>query len=258
MRRWSGAPSLIRDVSSQVTPAQVQTLADRLCAVLMAHAAHGLATSSLEGMGEITLRDGLIVAAAAAAADSKQAWILRREILPEGWMDSSVDMMIYRIGQQNAERLVGGVELKWWRHDDKGNASNRRRDLVKDLIRAAALYQNAEEFSFVALLSTDVSWTSTTETTAADVDAMKLLVADDSRNWNMAALSASPAVRGAIRALKSRVPIPNIFHSKLLSKLELRFASGKSAFARVWSLKKPQKTHVLSEEELNEILAGES
>lgn len=53
-----------------------------ICGILISHAAHGLATSSLEGMGEITLRDSLIVAAAAAGAQAKQAWILQREVLP--------------------------------------------------------------------------------------------------------------------------------------------------------------------------------
>jgi len=76
-----------------LTNAQVQELADRICAILIAHASHGLATSSLEGMGEITLRDSLIVAAAAAGAQIKQAWVLEREVLPAGWTDSAVDLV---------------------------------------------------------------------------------------------------------------------------------------------------------------------
>ena len=139
-----------------LTPAQVQELADRICAMLMSHASHGLATSSLEGMGEITLRDSLIVAAAAAGAQIKQAWVLEREVLPTGWTDSAVDLVIYRSGQQKTLKEVGGIELKWWRQTDKGNASNRRRDLVKDFMRAASLYPDVDDFAFVALLSTEV------------------------------------------------------------------------------------------------------
>lgn len=237
-----------------MTPAQIQELADRTCSILISHAAHGLATSSLEGMGEITLRDSLIVAAAAAGAQTKQAWMLQREVLPQDWTESAVDLVIYRTGNRGTQHAVGGVELKWWRHEDKSNASNRRRDLVKDFIRAAALYPQVEDFAFVALLSTEVSWASTTNTTAADAPAIELLTATDSKTWNINDLRTSPAVKGAVRFLQGRVPVPNIFHSKLLSTLELHFASGRSAFAKIWSLRKPQRTHFLSEAEVQEVL----
>jgi len=237
-----------------LTPAQVQELADRICAILIAHASHGLATSSLEGMGEITLRDSLIVAAAAAGAQTKQAWVLEREVLPTGWTDSAVDLVIYRSGNLGALKEVGGVELKWWRQTDKGNASNRRRDLVKDFIRAASLYPAVDDFIFVALLSTEVSWTSTTATRGADKAAMALLTATGSKIWKLRTLAASPAVKGAVRFLNEKVPIPNIFHSKLLSTLELHLASGRSAFAKVWLVKKPQKTHYFTAAEIQEIL----
>lgn len=237
-----------------MTPAEVQDLADRICSILISHAAHGLATSSLEGMGEITLRDSLIVASAATGAQIKQAWILKREVLPAGWSDSAVDLVIYRQGNQGTIKEVGGIELKWWRQEDKGNASNRRRDLIKDFIRAASLYPAMDDFTFVALLSTEVSWTSTTNTTGADASAMGLLTASGSQIWNLNKLSTSPGVKGAIRFLNGKVPIPNIFHSKLLSTLELHFASGRSAFAKVWLLKKPQNTHYLTAQEVSDIL----
>lgn len=237
-----------------LTHAQVQELADRICSILISHAAHGLATSALEGMGEITLRDSLVVAAAATGAQLKQAWILQREVLPAGWKDAAVDLVIYKTGNQGAVKEVGGVELKWWRQNDKGNASNRRRDLVKDFIRAASLYPAVDDFTFVALLSTEVSWTSTTATTGADSAAMALLAASGSQVWNLNTLSGSPAVKGAVRFLNGKVPIPNVFHSKLLSTLELHFTSGRSAFAKVWLVKKPQNTHFCSQQEVGAIL----
>lgn len=237
-----------------MTPAQIQQLADRTCSILISHAAHGLATSSLEGMGEITLRDSLVVAAAATGAQTKQAWVLQREVLPAQWTDSAVDLVIYRTGNAGVQHALGGVELKWWRHEDRSNASNRRRDLVRDFIRAAALYPGVEDFAFVALLSTEVSWSSTTSTTAADAEAMQLLTSTGTGKWNINTLRGSPAVRGAVRSLQGKVPVPNIFHSKLLSTLELHFASGRSAFARIWSLSKPQKTHFLSSAEFTALL----
>lgn len=235
------------------TNAQVQELADRICAILISHASHGLATSSLEGMGEITLRDSLIVAAA-AGAKIKQAWVLEREVLPAGWVDSAVDLVIYRSGHQNTLKEVGGIELKWWRQTDKENASNRRRDLVKDFMRAASLYPDVDDFTFVALLSTEVSWKSTTTTKGSDAVAMALLTATSSQIWNLNKLAASPAVKGAVRYLDGKVPIPNIFHSKLLSTLELHLASGRSAFAKVWLVKKPQNTHYCTSAEVESLL----
>ncbi|OOE43711.1 hypothetical protein BZG09_09545 [Salinivibrio kushneri] len=143
---------------------EVQELADRVASMLLSYAAHGLATSSISGMGEISLRDGLVAAAAASGANQSRSWIIKREVQPQGWLDSAVDLYIKSKTSHGNIREVGGVELKWWRRDDAGNASNRRRDLVKDFIRAASLFSQVNDFAIVALLSTDVSWSKTTST----------------------------------------------------------------------------------------------
>lgn len=236
-----------------LTKTQTQDVAERICSILASHAAHGLATSSLEGMGEITLRDSLVVAAAAAGSEQKQAWVLTREVLPTGWTDSAVDLTIYRRGNNDSLHEVGAVELKWWRQEDKGNASNRRRDLVKDFIRAGALYQNMESFSFVALLSTEVSWGATTSTRKGDKPAMELVSGADTQVWKLEDLKDCPAVKGAVNSLNGRVPIPNIFHTKVLATLDLHFDSGRTAFARVWSVNKPQRTKFLSTAEVKNL-----
>lgn len=237
-----------------MTQTQIQDLADRFASILISYAAHGLATSSLNGMGEITLRDSLITAAAAAGAKTKQAWIFEREVIPEGWTDSAVDLILSRQGNNGVNKKVGGIELKWWRQTDKGNASNRRRDLVKDFIRAASLYKDVEDFAFVVLLSTEVSWDSTTKTTCSDQAAMKLLTSQTSEVWNLKNLMKTKAVPASIRALHGKVPIPNTFHTKLLTTLSLEFASGRTAFAKVWLVKKPQNTKILSEVEVIRLL----
>lgn len=229
---------------------QIQDLADRFCSILMAHASHGIATSSLEEMGEITLRDGLIVAAAAAGASQKQAWIFKREELPAGWSDSAVDLTIYRRGNNEESKTVGAVELKWWRQTDSANASNRRRDLTKDFIRAASNYKNVESFSFVALLSTEVSCSATTSTTAGDKDVMALVTGPGTQKWNLGQLADSPGIRSAVQALGFRLPIPTAFHTKLLATFDLHLASGRTASARIWSVIKPQRTTYLAEAEL--------
>ncbi len=241
---------IVRIFDMPLTPAQIQELADRFCSILMSHACHGLATSSLDGMGEITFRDGLIVAAAASGSKIRQAWIFEREDLPSGWSDAAVDLTIIRPSDADSPKVVGAVELKWWRQEDSGNASNRRCELVKDFIRAAANYKNVEDFSFVALLSTEVSWKTTTSTNGSDKDAMTLLTASGTQKWNLKALSECASVKSSVRSLGHRVPVPSAFHTKLLAAHELSFVSGRTASARVWSVVKPQKTVFLSLKEL--------
>jgi hypothetical protein len=236
--------------------APYKRLASGVAEILLSYAAHGMATRSLAGMGEITLRDGLVVAAAAAGAAEKRAWIIEREIVPNGWAEGSVDLIISRAGNAEKSVLLGGVELKWWRQEDGGNASNRRRDLVKDFIRAGSLYQQTQEFSFVALLSTAGSWTSTASTKGSDKELMQRLLAEGSQQWNIENDKTSAAVRNAVASLRDRVPVPNIVRSELLVNLSLRASGEEEAFARVWSVRKPQKTRILQDSEMDAIIAG--
>jgi hypothetical protein len=241
-----------------LTDANIRDLADRASSILISHAAHGLATSALDGMGEITLRDCLVVAAASSGSSLKQAWILEREVIPSGWSDAPVDLFIRRKGNQGALKDVGGVELKWWRRGDKSNAGNRRRDLARDFIRAAALYQHMESSAFVALLSTEVSWEKTTQTDKGDQPAMDLLCAKDAQKWNLISLQKSPAIKGAIRSVGNRVPITNIFHTKLISSLDLHLSSDRVASARVWSVVKPQRSKIMTAAEIKQFLRPSS
>lgn len=234
--------------------AQIQSLADGVASMLLSHAAHGLATSAIEGMGEITLRDGLVVAAAAVGAQAKQAWLLNREVLPPGWTDATVDLIVSRQGNQGTNRDLGGVELKWWRQTDPNNASNRRRDLIKDFMRAAALYSNVEDFAFVALLSTTGAWGATASTSGTDKPAMTLLNAAGTQKWRLPKLIGCSAVRNAVTALNGRVPIANIFHTELLASLSLSSGTTELAFARVWSVRKPQNTKFLLPQDVTQLL----
>lgn len=214
--------------------------------MLISYAAHGLATSSLEGMGEITLRDGLVVAAASIGAKNKRAWILEREVLPAGWSDAAVDLVVNRKGNNDSVHMVGGVELKWWRQTDKGNAGNRRKELIKDFIRAAALYNAVEDFAFVALLSTSGSWSQTASTQQTDKEPMKLLEKDGVQKWNLERMKKSSSIRAALKSLDGRVaPISKIFHTELLSYKSINDSSTVGAFAKVWSVRRPQKTTTL-------------
>lgn len=237
-----------------MTEAEIKSMADGIAYMLLSNAAHGLATSSLVGTGEITLRDALVVAAAAAGSKTRQAWIIDREVVPNDWTDAPVDLMISRLGNGGNVSLVGGAELKWWRRADHGNSANRRRDLLKDFLRAAALYPDVSDFSFVALLATSESWNATTETGGTDRAAMSLLKRKGSRSWNVRSLGTSAALKGAIRLLHGRVPICNIFHTELLSSSRISLDNERSALAKVWRVKKPQNTVFLADDRIAELL----
>lgn len=226
---------------TSVNTSQKGELARSIAWMLCSHAAHGLSTASIKGVGEITLRDGLIVAAAAIGSKHKNAWLLEREVEPDGWSDSSVDLMIYRVSGQN-ELLVGGTELKWWRQKDKGNASNRRRDLVKDFLRAAALYTLSESFSFVALLATKESWDATTDTRGKDKAVLDKLKSGVSEHWNIRDLSPSPSIKAAVRLLRKKAPVTTAFRTKLLTSCSLSDQDGLDCVARVWEVQKTQNS----------------
>eukprot|EP01107_Rhizomastix_libera_P006759 TRINITY_DN20922_c0_g1_i1.p1 TRINITY_DN20922_c0_g1~~TRINITY_DN20922_c0_g1_i1.p1 ORF type:complete len:251 (-),score=25.24 TRINITY_DN20922_c0_g1_i1:151-903(-) len=233
---------------------QVKDIGEAMTSMLLSHAAHGFATGSLEGTGEITLRDGLIVAAAAEGARIRQAWIIEREVVPAGWTDAPIDLILKRSGNLGAVSTIGGVELKWWRKTDLANSANRRRDLIRDFIRAASLYSQVQDFSFVALLSTEGSWAATTKTEGSDKGAMAKLSAPGSQQWNLKNMITSKSIQGAMRSLQSKVPIPNIFHTELLCTRALTNGPDQLAFAKVWKVKKPQNTIILTDAMLRVLL----
>lgn len=239
-----------------MTDAQISSLAEAMASILVSHAAHGLATSALEGTGEITLRDGLIVAAAAAGAKAKQAWLLEREVRPNTWTEGAVDLMVSRQGNLGLQHLVGGVELKWWRKTDASNAANRRKDLIRDFVRAASIYPLVDSFSFVALLSTSVSWEATTDTTGTDKQVMHKLSDSGSQNWNVRQLAGSAGLKAALKSLNNKTPICSTFHTELLSSISLSNANGALAFAKVWRVKKPQNTIYLDAKEVQTFFAA--
>lgn len=237
-----------------MTPAEAQSLSDAVVNILISHAAHGLATGTLAGTGEITLRDGLIVAAASVAAKRREAWIFDREYLPAGWQDAKVDLVILRKGLHN-DHPVAGIELKWWRSIDAANAGNRRKELLRDFFRAAALYWGISGPAFVALVSTAGSWTATANTSGTDQIPMKMLNSSATEHWNTSLMAGSSAIRAAMASLKGKVPVCNIFHTKLLSECSISLAGNQTAFSKVWEVKKPQNTRFLTDAEIDYFIA---
>lgn len=221
---------------------QVSALAESIAWMLCSHAAHGMSTDSIKGIGEITLRDALIVATASIGAKQKRAWLLSREVVPSGWTDAAVDLMIYRVSGV-AENLVGGTELKWWRQADVRNSSNRRTHLVRDFVRAAALYSMSESFAFVALLSIKDSWAVTTDTRGCDRPIIEKVKSTTSELWSLNQLRDCPSVKATVKALNGKVPIASSFRTKLAASCSLSDPTGIMCTARVWEVSKVRNSH---------------
>lgn len=233
---------------------EIKQLGEAMASMLLSQAAHGLATGSIDGTGEITLRDGLIVAAASEGARIRQAWIIEREVVPDGWTDAPVDLVLRKQGNQGAISTIGGIELKWWRKTDPANSANRRRDLIRDFIRAGALYSQVQGFAFVALLSTEGSWGATASTNGSDKEAMHKLSSSENEKWNLTKMIKSKGVKNAMRSLMGKVPMPNIFHTELLCTRALTDGTNQLAFAKVWKVKKLQNTRILEDADLIKLI----
>ena len=128
--------------------------------------------------------------------------------------------------------------------------------MIKDFFRAAALYSIVEEIALVALVSTSFSWNATANTNGSDEVPMGMLGEFNSQVWNMDLMIASSSVRGAMRQLIGKVPVANAFHTRLISDVSITNANDRIAFAKVWSVRKPQNSRWLDEEEVEQKLSG--
>lgn len=242
-------------------PALEDEMARSLSLVLLGYAAHGLGTASLSGMGEITLRDGLVAAAASVGATRGAAWIIKREHQPPAWKKGNVDLTVWR-KRGRRQRWFCATELKWWHRDDSNNASNRRAELMRDFVRAGAVYPSLvqpDKSAFVLLLSTDASW-STTVVNHRDGDAAlrnHWVKVYGEQAWDLCVLKTCPGVRRAVKELRSMgVQIPAIIRSKLAFSASVRQQRSDPATVRCWSVWKPQGATFLDDADMDSILAG--
>ena len=110
-----------------------------------------------------------------------------------------------------------------------------------------------EHFALVALLSTVGSWDATATTTGSDRAAMELLGREGTQRWNLSRLIKSSSLQRAIRSLDERVPVCNVFHTNLLCDFALTNEGTTLAFAKVWSVRKPQNTVFLTARDLADL-----
>ena len=230
--------------------AELEELARSIAGLLAAGAAHGLGTSSLHGIGEITFRDGIVVAVASVGSRLRQAWIIKREQVPAGWKDTPIDVVVAK-KSKGAERWLVGVELKWWRQDDGSNAGNRRSALIRDFLRCAALYQDVEDGAFIAMVSTNGSWVRTTSTSGSDARLGAALTRRGESKWDVATLSSCAGMKAAVNSLREKsVPIVSAFSSRLFAETAVCENGKEQVVARVWEVRKHQNSRILISSEL--------
>jgi hypothetical protein len=236
-------------------------MAKALSLVLLSHTSHGLGTDTLSGMGEITLRDGLIVGAAAVGARRRAAWIIEREYQPSSWSSGNVDLTVWR-KTRHRRRWFCAAELKWWHQEDTNNAANRRTKLIRDFLRAGGVYQlllQPDKMALVLLVSTAASWASTvTRHQAGDAHLCRNWERIyGTQRWNLIALRHCPGVRAGVTELRGMgVQIPGIIHSRLEYSVDVQQQRSTPATVRCWTVWKPQGSTILDGAAMDQIVGA--
>lgn len=237
------------------------SLVDSVSLTLLGTAVHAAGLRSLRGLGEITLRDSLIAGVATEGARRDEAWIFKREVTPAGWTEEAVDLVVMRA----VDDWVSAIELKWWKKQDVYNAGNRRKQGVRDIVRCASVASTpgvSEECYFV-LVTTKNSWQKTTKTTQGDGPVATRLKATKNQSWNLPALAACPAVKGAIKSLlrknkttkvwHRRLPVPRTFNTRLVASYFGNTAKDDRVYVKTFRVRVPDGTAMLSEAEMRTI-----
>ena len=156
--------------------------------------------------------------------------------------DMIADAVIKERTTHNNTRTVAAIEVKWWRDADQSNASNRRKALVRDIIRAASMSNAVESFALVCLVATYESWDKT------------LNAKSEERNFINSIATSNDVVKvDPTRDLKSilktllgsngqRFPIPTSIHVERQSECCISLNGNESVVARIWEVRKPQRS----------------
>lgn len=239
---------------------EAQHLTDSIALTLLGLGTHAAGLGGLGGMGEITLRDGLVAACAAEGARRRKAWIFSREQTPPGWNDETVDVVVQRVAGGQT-RWVTAVELKWWRDSTTTNASNRRAGLVRDIIRCASIHfrPGIEERALVVLVATKSSWDATAASQGQDDEVCRRLRSANTEIWPLRrSLHACPAVKSALKRLVRpaknasgtrkaqartlRLPPPSSLRTRRLGVYTSDLGGADELQVRVWECTKVQNS----------------
>lgn len=221
--------------------AEKTRIAQNIASYLAATLGHMRSTRSFDGIGEITLRDGLTAVLAAHSADARQGWNFFREYNKTPWK-LPVDFVVTRNGNQKAQHLVGAVELKIWRQRDSANASARRTALLVDIYKAAAFHSLGGDFSFVALAAERNSWKATAPRSSGKTSVFHPLFRIGKFNWDTKKLDAHPSAWSAIEQLCGCVPIAEHIQTELLAVASHHEGGIPTFAAGVWSVRKNQNS----------------
>ena len=83
---------------------------------------------------------------------------------------------------------------------------------------------------------------------------MAYLMEDGIQKWNLSTTIGSSSIQAALTGLSGKLAISKCFHSELLSCISLTASKDTLISARVWSIRRPQKTTTLTVEQTKALL----
>lgn len=223
-----------------------EELARKVSYALIAKAAEGLSIASLRHLSEATFQDGLMYPCMAHGSQLAKKWWVETEVPFEVEGKKLVpDLVVRERSTHGNTSNVGIVEVKWWRDGSHSgvNASSRRKNLLLDIVRVGALSSAVTGFALACLVTTQRSW----ETIIAsnDTDDAELIKKVDSAD--------SISIKGDLRRLagdsiikNSNPPMPSSLHVRRLHECSLKLNETTSVIAKVWEVRKPQRSTWLS------------
>lgn len=233
-------------------------LADGVALAMLGKALAAAGAGTLDSLDEALLYEPLVLAAVADSARRKKAMQLLREVKPSAWKDDKrVDLVRVR-DSGGAQLWVTAVECKWWRDTDSQNASNRRRGLFADFLRLASLCDSPgiEGEALLVLLTTKSSWQATTKSTKGDAPFIELLMkgVGEAGSYSMKKLKKCPAVSGTLKKLKKTLVVPSTLSATLVQDLNAPLGGDERVYCKVWRVRKPQKSKILTVGEIEDLL----
>lgn len=220
-----------------------EELARKLSYALIAKAAEGLSITSLRHLSEATFQDALIFPCMAHGSQQAKIWWVETEMSFKVEGKKLVpDLVVRERSTHGNTSNVGAIEVKWWRDGSHSgvNASSRRKNLLLDIVRVGALSSAVNGIALTCLVTTKRSWkTVIASNNTTDAELIKKIDSATSVSINkgeMVRLAGDSLIK------KNNSPIPSSLHVRRLHECSLNLNETDSVIAKVWEVRKPQRS----------------
>lgn len=223
-------------------------LARKLNYALIAKAAEARSMSLLRYLSEATFQDALLHPCIAHASQSgTKGWAETETALTVESTKLYPDLMVKQQTSHGNVHTIGVVEVKWWRGGQGFNATNRRSDLFKDMLRASAFRSVVKQFALVCLVSTQDAWDNVLSVNKPESQLLRRLdVLSETVGVVPKNDFASVVNEISKPASRPKVPIASKLHVSMIHKCTLSLDDTKdSVTARCWLVRKPENSHWL-------------